>query len=130
MKALRLLGCLMFLVLAACAKGGSGDSGGGATKDLFDIWTRDDLALTLDLRSGTFGAFTMTWTLSDGSHCTSTINVSGSQSSGSYSVSGSVYSGGGSGDPGCSSLDDTGTYSKTATILTICSSTNGCGTYH
>lgn len=125
----KLLMILITLVLAACAdSGGSSGAGAAATKSLFGIWTRTDLAISMNLTGGSIGSFTLQWTLSSGHKCNSIITISGSENSGGYSVSSSVYVGGtGNGvDPGCSSLNEVGTFSKSGNVLTICTNGTNC----
>lgn len=73
----------------------------------------------------------MVWTLTSGAKCNSTITIAGSEDSGTYTVTSSTYvAGTGSGtDPGCSSLNTAGTFTKAGVVLNICTNGTTCSVY-
>jgi hypothetical protein len=127
----------VLLVLAffglGCAQGGGSSSSGTTPKSIFSLWTATDLSLTFDITGQTFGTFGVAFVLSSGEQCNTTVNVSGSETSGTYSISGSTYvpSTGGGSDPGCAGFNQSGNYSKSGSDLTFCSTspTVACKTY-
>jgi len=121
---------LVSLLTVGCA--GSGGSSGGGTasvKSLASNWTRSDNTLSLNLTNIQIGVpLTFNFTFTSGAICQCSITVTGLEASGNYTVSSCNYTGGGSGNPGCASLNSTGTYSKPASQLSICDP--GCATYN
>lgn len=119
----------IFLFVIGCAK--SSDNA-AADKALFSSWTRNDQAISFDFTGKNFGSFITIWTFSGGAKCNSTITMSGSEASGYYSIASSTYVvGTGSGtDPGCASLNETGTYQKNGSVLNICTNGGACGVYN
>ena len=113
--------------LVACGGGG----GGSSEKDLFSLWTDTDTNAPLDLRGGAFSTpLPMHSYYPDGAQCDCTLTVLGTQSGGTYIINACVYRyGTGSGDPGCNSLDGTGTYTKTSDTLTTYPSSGSPSTY-
>ena len=111
-----LITVLMALTLMSCGEEGAND------KSLFSAWSNADTGFVLDMSSSSFGSSSMVWFITGGATCTSTITMGGTESQGSAVVSNTVYSGGGSGDPGCASISGTVTFTKTSDTLTICNS--------
>lgn len=72
----------------------------------------------------------MAWGFADGAACTSNVTLTGTEDAATAILTGSSYSGGGGGDPGCSSLNGSYSLTKTATTLRICVGTSTtCSTY-
>src|SRR5690606_12896788 len=92
------------------------DSGSGAT-------------FTIDLRDGTLGeVHPFFLSFLSGEICLCDFLATGTESAGNYAFLSCTYQTGGSGDPGCSMLDSTGTYTNDGVTLTACDS-GGCVTY-
>lgn len=124
---------MLLLTSMGCGSDGGGSSSNG--KDLFNVWTRDDQALSFDIRGASFNiTFDMSFALSTGETCICDTVISGNQSSGSVSVTSCSYDGGGSGDPDCAGLWENGgsayTYSKSGNVLTLCNDPSDCGAYY
>lgn len=120
---------LIVIFLTACAKsGGSSDSNQSASnKDLFSQWSSS--SYSLDLSQLQFGhSASIVWILNNGANCTSTIVVNGDGGSGSASISNSHWTGGGSGDPGCSSFNNSWSYQNSGGELTACA--QSCEVFH
>lgn len=118
----------LFFLIAFAGCGGSSSSD-PSSKPLFSTWTEDGNGFILAMGGGGFGSNNFEYILTGGAICNCIINVTGSDSSGNAVMSSCSYGSGGSGDPGCASLDASYTYSKTSTVLSIC--TGGtCNTYH
>ena len=125
--------CLAVLfTLGLTMVGCSGGGGSSKTKGLFSVWTRPDNSLTIDMSSMTFGTQTVRVTLSGGEQCECSVTLTGGQTSGLYSIDDSTYvpSTGGGSDPGCSALDESGTYRNENATLTLCASINDCWSYN
>ena len=121
---------LTSIVLTAC--GGSSGGGEALEKDLFSLWTDSSDGSSMDLTGGSTGSsFTFNIYASDGSQCDCKLRFLGTEDSGSYVLNNCDYDYGSSanGDPGCSNLNHTGTYSKTASTLTICDDELDCTQY-
>ncbi len=120
---------IMIFMLCSCGAANGGGGGSATNKNLFSIWTRTDLAISLDLRSESLATpATFAVTFSSGATCSCTATMTGTQSAGNYSLAGCAYVSGGSGDPGCAGLDETGTFTKSALVLNLCDPT--CGVYN
>jgi len=116
-----------FFIISGC---GGSDSDPVASKDLFSLWnkTGDSGVLNLE-QSGFSQPGEINWYFSGGEQCTCNFLVNGSQQSGSYVMNTCSYQvNSGSSDPGCESLNQTGTYLKTNDTLTI-NSPNGVVLY-
>ena len=102
-----------------------------AVKDLFSLWTEDGTGAIYDFTGGTLNNFfPFTLVFSGGEECDCDLTMLGTQTVGNWVLNSCVYDfGSGSADPGCNSLNQTGTYSKTNTILTIIDSSGGDDTY-
>lgn len=113
---------LFFMLLLASCGGGGG--GGNSPKDLFSLWNVVATDAPLDLRGGDFSTpLPISFYFVGGEQCNCTLTVLGTQSSGSYVLNFCAYQlGSGASDPGCNALNDTGSYSKTSSILTITNS--------
>lgn len=115
----------VLLLLVGC---NSGDDSAG-NKGITSLWTSDDGTFSFDL-SGQTVPFTgtMNFLISDGSTCSCSAALTGNETSGGYALVGCAYSGGGSGDPGCSSLDTSGNFEAQGANMTLCDS-GGCDTF-
>lgn len=120
------------LTAVACGSGGGGSSSSSSSKALWSTWTSSNDELVLNLNGGQFNDTQGFYLIVEpsGAECLCQFNASGSNSSGSYSLTGCAYSSGGSGDPGCATLDQTGTFTNNGTNLTACTTGNACTTYH
>lgn len=120
---------LTSIVLTAC---GGSSSGGDSEKELFSLWKEVANDTPLDLTGGALGGTNgMSFYDTDGAQCDCGLRFLGTEDSGSYVLNNCSYDYGSSagGDPGCSDLNHTGTYSKTATTLTICDDEQDCTQY-
>lgn len=111
-----LLVTLIFLTTAC----GSGSDGGG-NKGITSLWTAVDNSFAFDLSAGTLPISNggMLFTFSNGAKCSCTVDVIGTETSGSYVLSACAYTSGGSGDPGCAGLDSSGTYSASGANMVL-----------
>lgn len=108
--------------LTGCAKDSGGPAAAAAAKSVFSLWTKSDNAFFFDTTGGSFGTPTpIAFVFSGGATCLCSLTVNGTETSGSYSLLSCTYASGGSGDPGCSSMNEAGTYSKPASSLQLCS---------
>lgn len=103
-----------------------------APKSVWSTWTAftDTSTVVLNLNGGTFGVrsgFALKL-LPSQAMCTCQFIATGNDRSGSYTFSSCTYTSGGSGDPGCSYFNTTGTYTNDGTTLKACDPT--CGEYH
>lgn len=129
---MKLLILITALIFAGCAGNKSSSGDGTTSKSIFSVWTRDDMTLTINMTSGSFGSFPVQWGFAAGQKCNSTVTISGTEASGNYSVTSSTYAAGTgtpATDPGCSSLNQVGTYNKASTTLNICTNGVTCGAY-
>lgn len=115
-------------LLSACAQpgGNTGDSAAHeqATKQLHDVWVAPTEKVAI------IGGVVI-YTMADHSVCEGTEIQDGDESSGTFTVANVVYiAGTGPGDPGCASLNQVLTYTKTATALTLCDPSSVCTTYN
>lgn len=114
-------------VLALGACGG----GGGDSKDLFSLWNRDGDNAPFELSGGHFGSdnYLNAYT-TDGTRCICNLAVIGTQESGTIAMTGCIsipYNS--RRQPMCEALNGSGTYTKTADILTI-NRGGRTGTFH
>ena len=116
---------LALLLTSACAKSNGSGEAAATSKSLFSSWTLQSSStpFKLDLTGAGFGSGTLVVAFTSGDKCQSNYTLSGKESSGSYTLSGSIYTGGGVGDPGCSAINESGTFTKSATVLQFCSTT-------
>jgi hypothetical protein len=104
-----------------------------APKGLWSTWTTTTSnggSVVLNLNGGQFGVqeqFQITILPSEAA-CQCKLIATGNDSSGSYTFSSCGYVSGGSGDPGCSSLNALGTFTNDGTTLNACDSS--CASYH
>lgn len=121
-----ILTILIFLILTACG----GDDNAPVNKGITSSWTEIDMGISFDLTPYTLpiSAETMNFILLTGERCACTLDVSGSETQGIYSLTGCVYISGGNGDPGCSALNEIGTYSAEGELIKLCGD-NNCNTY-
>lgn len=121
------LSALCLIVLSSC---GSDKATAVASKALFSSWASDDGTEVVDLTGGTFGSgqgFFFAFT--SGEQCACTAAFGGNEASATAVLTGCNYTGGGGGDPGCTSLDASYTLTNAAAKLTICSG-GSCFGYH
>jgi len=113
--------------LSAC--GGSDDIP-QADKNLFSLWNKTDSNAPLGLEGGEFSqVIPIAFYFQGGEQCNCDFTVLGSQNSGTYVLNSCTYLfNSGSSDPGCDSINQTGTYSKTTDTLTI-NGANGVSVY-
>lgn len=111
----------LFLGVLACGKNKE-DSSNVSSKALFTVWTDHTTGKVLDLQGGHLGTSSMYFVFASGGKCVCTLDMVGTTSSGAYVLSSCTYTTGGSGDPGCSSVNQNGTYDNNSTTLTICAS--------
>lgn len=129
MKKLVLFFICAFAVVGCNDGGGSG--GGSSSKSIFSLWTNQDHSDYFDLTGGQFNQpIHLTLTFESGHKCTCDLTVAGTEKNGTATFNNGAYvSGTGNGvDPGCSSINSTGTYTKSGNQLIICGSTE-CDTY-
>lgn len=118
---MRIVSMLICLILVGCAKGG--DTPAATNKSLWSRWTRTDNSFYLDLTGGSLGTnLSYNVVFANGAICSCNLQATGTEASGNYTLSGCAYVSGGSGNPGCASLNETGTFTKSASALQICSS--------
>lgn len=118
---------LAISIFSGCGKD---DPAAAPSKALFSIWTASDNSEILDMRGATFGVGnSMGFQFTDGSTCLCSLAMSGSEASGTAILTGCAYAGGGSGDPGCATLNKTYTFTNTAAVLSLCNA-GTCYSYH
>lgn len=116
----------VMILLSAC---GSSGGGGSSQKGVFSEWSTG--SKTVVLTGGQFGVpFIIQDALAGGAICEFQMTISGDNSSGVYITTDGIYEGGGSGDPGCASFDNGGTYTDNGTTLTVCPASQPCTTYN
>lgn len=133
---------ILFLILIGLSACGGGDGGGSAivretcTKGITSDWETQggqSVDASLDLSSFTIGSIrSVELVFSGGEVCDLDIRILGGECSGELEVSGSTYTGGGGGDPGCSDFNGTQEYNIPVFLLEICPETGGdaaCLTY-
>ena len=123
---------LLFLTFdfANCGGGAGSATSASSSKGLFSSWAEDGTTFVLDLLGGNFGSFAFTYLMTSQAICDCSVTIGGTQASGNAVMSGCTYRAGtGSGsDPGCAALNASYTYTKPASVLTVC--TGGtCNTY-
>lgn len=113
------------LFVISCSKDSS------TNKSLFSSWAADSSTTVLDLTGGSLGTFGMYFILTNQNRCNCNVSIGGSESSGNYAITSCSYvAGTGTGsDTGCSALNSSGTFTKTSSTLSICSS-GTCTGYH
>lgn len=121
---------LLLIALCGCGGGGGGGGGSSANKSVWSTWTSSSDDFVMNLYGGAFGVPSLFYFNFEpsGATCGCDFVANGNNSSGSYMFSSCAYTSGGSGDPGCASLDVSGTYTNNGTNLTACDT--GCVTYH
>jgi hypothetical protein len=121
---------LLSILLTACQHR-SDEASAPVIKGLFSIWYADSAPVSLDLRQAVLGqTMPMVFTYNTGATCTCSVFASGDQNYGAYVVAGCAYSGGGTGDPGCAGLNESGNYIKGSVTLSFCPNTSTCVRYH
>ncbi len=122
---------ILFLALICTLFGCGSDPAALPAKDLFSIWESENFAF--DLRSSDFSSTSAVDILHySGALCTCAGQISGDQREGFANLASCTYSGGGSGNPGCGSLDNGGraySYIKAGATLRLCSSETDCVYY-
>ena len=116
-----------------CAKGGSTADpvASCGSKDLKSAWTAPNLSFSfslVNLNLNTNQTLLITFSAT-GRKCSGTANMTGDLCAGSYTITGMTWTGTGGADPGCSSLNETGTYSKTDAGLKFTNTANQSTTY-
>lgn len=121
-----LIAAVAIATLTACG------GGGGDSKDLFSLWTRDGDGVRFDFSGG---AFSMPSQLAlfraNGAQCNCTMTVVGTQDSGNVVINQCYYvAGSASGEPNpkCTIHNGVGSYSKTSDVLTL-SGPNGTANF-
>lgn len=113
---------LSLLMLGACGSDSGGDGGSAqCTKTIQSFWTATSINFTADLRDVVLnqtGDYFIDF--NSGEQCRLTGQIVGGDCSGQIQVTASVYTGGGSGDPGCSALVETSQYEIVDTTMTAC----------
>jgi hypothetical protein len=120
-----------FILLAACAK--DSDTITVQKKSVFSIWTSTGNTISANLTGGSLNIpFPLSFTLSTGERCDTSVTFSGTEESGNYSITGSSYASGTGGgtDPGCGALNEIGTYSREGVSLKLCKNGGGCTLYY
>jgi len=109
------------LILLGCSPDDSSDSP-KADKNLFSYWSRTDGQLQLDFSGGEFGKTAIfPWSFTGGDQCNCLLTFLGTQSSGGFTLNNCTYQiGSGPGLINCSDLNQTGTFTKTADTLNMC----------
>lgn len=123
-----LLGTLALALLAGCGKsGGSSDAAAQCgSKPLASAWTLNGTS-QVSLVGLTLGQPTSLFIqVSGGAMCQMDFQANGSECSGTMIIANATYTGGGSGDPGCSSLNGVSTYTKSDGGLSICDVDHVC----
>lgn len=109
---------LLIAVAGVSACGESEESAG--SKDLFSLWTHSSSAVTLDLRGAGFGGSEIELQYSPNSGCVCTLEVTGSQTSGTALL----YSCDNYGPVNyCSAGATAYTYTNQGGVLTLCDGT-------
>ena len=120
---------LVSLMTVGCAGSGGSSGGGSSAKSLASVWTKSDNSFTLNMTGLQLGvAQNISFTFAAGAICQCSMTATGLETSGNYALSSCTYTSGGAGDPGCASLNSTGTFSKPSSQLSICDP--GCATYN
>lgn len=118
------------MVLALVSGCGKDNPAAAPSKSLFSVWTADDNTEILDLRNLSFGVGgVMAFGFQTGEVCACNIALGGSEAAGTAILSGCAYVSGGSGDPGCASLNLSFTFTNAAAALRLCSG-GSCFNYH
>lgn len=139
-----LLLLLSLLTLVSCIEddGSDGDvnlANGPAVEassaSLFSRWQRRTDHSILDLTRARFHSlFNFVLEHPDGGRCNCTLTISGSENSGTFTLSGCRYQFGGGADPGCSGQNGITRYKRDGNFLNWVCSTFGnplsCGTYN
>lgn len=120
---------LGLVLLSACGGGsGSGSNAAQGSKSLFSLWSGPSTSLNMtNLHFGPSQAIAWVVNPAIGATCDATVFINGTNSSGSASITNSHWAGGGSGDPGCASLNNSYSYSNDGTTLSVCAQT--CQTF-
>lgn len=126
---LRTLILASLIIFLGCSKSGGGDSS-SPSKALFSVWTDKTTGHILDLSQGYFGTGTMFFEFATGAKCQCVLTISGTETTGNYSLASCGWvSGTGTGDPGCSGVNQSGGFSNTNAALQICNIA-GCTYYN
>lgn len=122
---------LMAFTLVACG-GGDDNKAPTCEKQVNTFWEGINVALNLDLRGFEINQTdTIVFTLATGEECTSIGKIEGDECSGTFIINSSQYTGGGSGDPGCSGFIGTDRYTIEGSEMTVCDTAdeNDCNFY-
>lgn len=120
------------LLIIACSND-DGSSGPVCTKDVRSTWAANEVNLTLDLSQFELNTpDSIVFNFSTGEQCTANGQITGDGCAGTFVITSSVYTGGGSGDPGCSTMIGTDNYSIIGSDMTVCEANNpaSCYTYN
>lgn len=127
---MRLILTFSFIFLIGCGKSSGGDDSSSA-KGLFSVWTDHSNGHVLDLTQGYFGTSTMYFLFPTGGKCQCVLTMSGTDSSGNYTLASCGYMAGtGTGDPGCAAVDQTGGFSNVNSSLQVCPTAQSCEYYN
>lgn len=110
----------MLVIATACGR----ESATATTPPLFAAWTQTGGNSTMDLRSGSIGAFPLTLVFQNGFQCAGTVTVTGDGSTGNAVVSGLIPN-----DGSCDVYLGTYAYTASAGNLSLCKG-GTCSTYH
>ena len=112
---------LMATTLMACDDGDS--KAQSCDKPVTSSWEGTNVALDLDLSGFELNQTdTVIFTLGSGEECTAIGQIEGDNCSGTFIINSSQYTGGGSGDPGCSDLIGTDRYTIEDSEMKVCDS--------
>lgn len=125
------LSLVLAVFLVACGKSGS-TSSSSSSKSLWSVWS-DASGYSVDLRNGSLGTpLIFAYSVSGQIVCGCGISLAGTESSGTYAVASCIFNPLGNytgADPGCTSLEGSGTFEHSGSTLTVCD-TGGCESYH
>jgi len=120
-------------LMSACSDSGGGSESSGQTcsASIRGEWAQLDFDYDVDLRNIILGQTqTLEVVMRTGEICEVTGSISGSECSGSWEITTSTYTSGGSGDPGCASFIGEVNYSVTGN-MEVCAANDpsDCLTY-
>lgn len=106
--------------------------GGGDSKDLFSLWTRDGDGVRIDLSGGALSTpFQLALFRTNGAQCNCTMTVIGTQDAGNVVINQCYFVVGSAAKapvPACTVHNSVGSYTKTNDVLTL-SGPNGTASF-